>query len=294
MSDARQIIVNQVSVSHLLPMFLIDTHCHLDILEFRANFKHILNAARLAGVQYFVLPGVTRSGWAGIFDLCRQETGLFSAPGLHPMYLAHHTPDHLDELKKTIIEYMPVALGEIGLDYFVKDLNKEIQQELFESQLDIARDAHLPVLLHVRKAYDQVLATLRRKHFKNGGIVHAFSGSFQQAQQFIKLGFGIGVCGTITYDRATKIRRNCAELPQEWLVLETDAPDIIVSQRRNEENNLPEYLYYVLEALARIRDEPIAETAQYTTNNAKRILRLSEQEEPGAGSSGQEQPFAQN
>lgn len=135
-------------------------------------------------------------------------------------------------------------------------------------------DTELPVLLHVRQAHDQVLATLRRKHFQHGGIVHAFSGSLQQAQQFIKLGFGIGVCGTITYDRARKIRRNCAQLPAEWLVLETDAPDIIVAERREMDMNLPEYLPFVLHALADLREEAVEMTANYTTENAERLLRL--------------------
>jgi len=255
-------------------MILTDTHCHLDILEFRSSFPALLQHARMAGVANFIVPGVTRSGWERIATIATAEEGIYGAPGLHPMYLAHHHPEHLRELRDFILAHKTVAIGEIGLDYFVAGLDKNVQQELFEQQLDIATEAQLPVLLHIRKAHDQVLATLRRRSFPHGGIVHAFSGSLQQAEQFIKLGFGIGVCGTITYDRAKKIRKNCLELPQEWLVLETDAPDIIVAQHRDKELNLPEYLPCVLETLAELRQESLAEAAAYTTKNAARILRL--------------------
>ena len=131
----------------------------------------------------------------------------------------------------------------------------------------------LPVLLHVRKAHDQVLATLRRKRFPYGGIVHAYNGSLQQARQFIEMGFCISVCGTLTYDRARKIRQIAAELPQDVLVLETDAPDIPPAAHRGESNR-PEYLPEVLDALAALRGEPRERVASYTTENAKRILNV--------------------
>ena len=160
-----------------------------------------------------ILPGVDRDGWERMMSLCRREEGLFAAPGLHPMYLAHHRPEHLEELEALAAGGQIVAIGEIGLDYHVPDLDRTVQQQLFEQQLRIASAAGLPVLLHVRKAHDQVLATLRRKQFPHGGIVHAFNGSLQQADQFIDLGFVISVCGTITYDRARRIRKIAAELP---------------------------------------------------------------------------------
>jgi len=256
-------------------MKLTDTHCHLDIVEFRAGFSDILIRARESGVQRFVVPGVVQAGWERMFVLAAEEPGIFAAPGLHPMYLAYHQPEDLVMLRKSVYNRKVVALGEIGLDYFVKVLDKNVQQELLEAQLDLATEAQLPVLLHIRKAHDQVLATLRRKKFKHGGIVHAFSGSLQQAEHFIRLGFGIGISGTITYDRALKTRKNAALLPQEWLVLETDAPDIIVAQHRDQELNLPEYLPCVLETLAQLRNEEQTAVASYTTANADRILGLN-------------------
>jgi TatD DNase family protein len=254
-------------------MQLIDTHCHLDISMFEEEFLNLLKSARKAGVMQMVIPGVDRNGWERIMDLCLKDKGLFAAPGLHPLYLSHHHPHHLDELQTLVDGGKVSAIGEIGLDYHVPGLDREVQQHLFEEQLAIAVTAGLPILLHVRKAHDQVLATLRRKKFLHGGIVHAFNGSLQQAFQFINLGFVISVCGTITYDRARKIRKIAAELPPEALVIETDAPDIPLAGHRGAAN-LPEYLPEVLACLAALRHENIDFTAGYTTANAKRVLGI--------------------
>ncbi len=255
-------------------MELIDTHCHLDLLEFAGRFEHLLARARQAGVLRMVLPGVDRAGWDRMMGLASREEGLLAAPGLHPLYLARHRPEHLEDLQALAAEGRIVAIGEIGLDYHVPDLDRAAQQQLFERQLQIAAGAGLPVLLHVRKAHDQVLATLRRRQFPHGGIVHAFTGSRQQADQYLGLGFAISICGTITYDRARRIRKIAAELPPEALVVETDAPDIPLAGHRGEDN-LPEYLPEVLAALATLRGEPPEETARATTANARRVLGLA-------------------
>ena len=256
-------------------MHLFDTHCHLDVSPLWEQVDQLLQRSRAVGVRDLIIPGVDRGNWQRLLDLCQQESGLHAAPGLHPMYLKLHQPSDLEVLALLAKEGQIIALGEIGLDYFIPELDRQAQQELFEAQLAIASMAQLPVLLHARKAHDQVLATLRRKRFIFGGIVHAFSGSYQQAMEYIKLGFALGVGGTITYDRATKIRKNCTELPQEWLVLETDAPDIIVAKHRDAPCNLPEYLPEILYELASLRKEEPEITATYTTENARRILGLS-------------------
>jgi TatD DNase family protein len=260
-------------------MDLIDTHCHLDMEAHFQQLEKSLADAKAAGVGKIILPGVTQAGWQRLMDLCDKEQSLFGAPGLHPLYLAHHNSQHLEELAELTTRSRPgksgrlVAIGEIGLDYYVDSVDRTAQQLLFEQQLNIADTAHLPILLHVRKAHDQVLATLRRKHFAHGGIVHAFNGSFQQACHYIKLGFGIGICGTITYDRARRIRKVASELPRESLVLETDAPDIPPASHWGESNH-PAYLPEILDALAILRGEPGEVTANYTSTNAKRILGL--------------------
>jgi TatD DNase family protein len=258
----------------MLVMELIDTHCHLDVAEFAADRLEVLGRARRAGVTGQVIPAIHAVGWPLLMELCLEEAGLYPALGMHPIYLAQHRPEHLDELRALIERERPVAIGEIGLDYFVEALDRAGQQQLFEAQLKVARDYQLPVLLHVRKAHDQVLAALRRIRVP-GGIAHAFNGSAQQAQQYLDLGFKLGFGGTVTYDRALNIRRLAVELPLEAIVLETDAPDIPLASRRGERNS-PEYLPEVAQAIAQLRGIDVAEVARITTDNAVTLLSLHE------------------
>src|SRR5512143_331509 len=206
-------------------MILVDTHCHLDVEEFAADRLEVLGRARRAGVIGQVIPAIHAAGWPALMSLCHAETGLYPALGMHPIYLTQHRQEHIDQLRVLIDRDRPVAIGEIGLDYFVEELDRDGQQQLFEAQLKVARDSQLPVLLHVRKAHDQVLAALRRIRVP-GGIAHAFNGSLQQAQQYIDLGFKLCFGGTVTYDSSLNIRRLAADLPLDAMVLETDAPDI--------------------------------------------------------------------
>lgn len=254
-------------------MELIDTHSHIDLAIFRDDLHEVLERARQTGVVAQVLPGVYRAGWQRILDLCLAEKDLYPAIGLHPMYLGHHGPEDLDVLQRHAANGVLKGIGEIGLDYFVKDTDRSAQRELFEAQLSIASEYDLPVLLHVRKAHDQVQAIIRKRGFSRGGIVHAFSGSLQQAEQYIKLGFLISICGTITYDRATKIRSVASMLPLESLVLETDSPDIPPVAHHGQRNS-PAYLPEILTSLAELREEPPATIAEQTTVNARHLLSL--------------------
>jgi len=254
-------------------MEIVDTHCHLDAAEFKENFDARLSRAQSAKITTHILPGVTQNGWNQILSLCRKKNGLFPALGLHPMFLQHHLPEHINELELLTQQRTLVAIGEIGLDYYLTDADKKGQQLLFEQQLHIAQSAALPVLLHVRKAHDQVLATLRKKQFSCGGIVHAFSGSFQQASQYITLGFTIGLGGTLTYNRAKRIRTIATKLPQQAIVLETDAPDMPPARYKGTTNQ-PEYILETLAVLAELRCESPKDIARYTTANTRHILNL--------------------
>lgn len=253
-------------------MHLIDTHCHIDVEEFDADRATVIARAKAAGIVGMVVPGIHMAGMAGLVELCAQDDTLYPALGLHPVYLEQHRPEDLNALAALVEQVRPVAIGEIGLDYYVKDLDPRRQQALFEAQLAIARDAGLPVVLHIRKAYDQVLATLRRMRITRG-IAHAFSGSLQQARQFIDQGLKLGFGGTVTYEGSTKIRRLARELPLDAIVLETDAPDIPTARHRGERNS-PEYLPEVLHALAEVRSEDPAHIAAATTTNARSLLNL--------------------
>lgn len=252
---------------------IIDTHCHLDLPQFRDDLNGILARSRRGGVSDFVIPGYIASGWNRILKLCSRRSCLHPALGLHPLYLARHQSGSVAELRELSSQEKLAAIGEIGLDFQKGTERYKEQLELFELQLAVADEADLPVLLHVRKAHDQVLATLRRNHFSKGGIVHAFNGSRQQADHYIKLGFKLGYGGTLTYDRAKRIRKLAAELPLNSIVLETDAPDIPLAGRRGYANS-PEYLPEILDVLASLRPESKEEIAVQTTVNARQVLGL--------------------
>lgn len=255
-------------------MVLFDSHCHLDVPAFDADRESVLERARQLGVRDILVPAIQRSGWAFLLDLCRREADLHPALGLHPIYLEQHQLEvDLTALEQALAEHPVTAIGEIGLDYFLPELDRGRQLALFQAQLQIAREARLPVILHVRKAHDEVLACLRRLR-PGGGLVHAFNGSLEQARRYIELGFALGFGGMITYAGSTRLRALARALPLEHLVLETDAPDMTVAAHRGERNS-PEYLPDCLAALAEIKEgEPPERIAAITTHNARRVLGL--------------------
>ena len=169
-------------------MKLIDTHCHLDFPEFDTDRNDVLKSCRAQGIDRILVPAVSRNNWQRVIDLCKTESGLFPAIGMHPLFLAEHTEDDLQALETLLAKETVIAIGEIGLDFYLPDLDPKQQQALFERQLEIAAHLQLPVLLHVRKAHEQVLRTLKRIQVP-GGIAHAFNGSLEQARQYLALGF---------------------------------------------------------------------------------------------------------
>ena len=236
-------------------MKLIDSHCHLNHPNLAIHLDKVLTDAKKTGVVGYIIPGVIAAQWKDILRLGSTREGRYCALGLHPLFLKEHSNRDLNALEELCAQNQLVAIGEIGLDFYHgRDKQKE-QQLLFEQQLDIANRTGLPIILHVRKGHDEVLATLRRKHFMNGGSVHAFNGSLQQAKQYIELNFVIGVGGAITYERAKKIRVMIREVPANSIILETDSPDMLVSGK-NTGPNLPQYLPEVLHELALLKQIP--------------------------------------
>lgn len=234
----------------------IDTHCHLDFELFDADRRAILARCRELDVRRFILPGVLRDGWSRLVEVGSRFPETAIAPGLHPCFVEQHRPQHLDELR-TLIEAqreMTVALGEIGLDYFDRDADRKTQMGYFEEQIAIAEAAALPVMLHVRKAHDDVLQRLRNSNVRQGGIVHCYSGSLQQAEKYLELGFRLGIGGVITYDNARRLQSIVRSLPLDAFVLETDAPDIPPASRRGEPHT-PESIPEIGDAFSRYRDE---------------------------------------
>lgn len=254
-------------------MQLFDSHCHLDCAEFDADRPQVLARCKALGVVGIVLPGVAAAGWGNLLETAASDPIYYPTLGLHPMYVGEHQDAHLVRLEREIALHPLVAIGEIGLDFFVDGLDRVRQLELFKAQLVIAATANLPVVLHVRKAHDEVLACLRRTPGVRG-VVHAFGGSEQQAHNYIDLGFKLGFGGAMTYDRALKLRRLAHDLPLSSILLETDAPDIPTSAHSGERNS-PEYLPEILACLAGLRGETPEHVAAQTTRNALELFSIA-------------------
>lgn len=245
----------------------VDTHCHLDAAEFGDRQADIVRDAAAAGVGRIVVPSVARANFDIVRTLCKQYPGCAPAYGIHPMYTDAATPDDLVILRDFLKQHRPAAIGEIGLDFFIPHYDQTCQEYFFVEQLKLAREFDLPVLLHIRRAQDTILKHLRQIKVR-GGIAHAFNGSHQQADEFIKLGFKLGFGGAMTYSRATRLRELAATLPLESIVLETDAPDIPPDFLEKGLPNEPKYLPRIAQILAELRVMPLEEVARATTANS--------------------------
>lgn len=257
---------------------LIDSHCHLDAAEFGSQSHQLAAEAAAVGVQGLVIPAVLRANFSTVAALAHSIPGAVYALGIHPIYVPQSQEDDLlylrQQVELAIDDVRLVAIGEIGLDFFVPGLNqsplREKQEFFYAEQLKIARDFGLPVILHVRRSQDIILKYLRRIAVV-GGIAHAFNGSQQQAQAFIDLGFVLGLGGAMTFTRALQIRRLATELPLSCLALETDSPDISPAWL-HPARNTPAQLPRIAAELAELRGQSLAEIAHHTTANVVRVL----------------------
>jgi len=256
-------------------MHLIDTHTHLDFPDFDADRGELLARCRDLGVARLVVLGVHQANWQRVWDLAQAEDSLYAAFGLHPVYLIEHRPEHQSELRDWLTRYAGhpklCAVGEIGLDYFLDTLDREQQQRLFEAQLKLAIEFELPALLHVRRAHAATIATLKRLKPGRGGIIHAFAGSLEEAREYLKLGFKLGLGGAPTWPQALRLRKVVAQLPLEAIVLETDAPDMAPAMYPYQRNS-PEYLPAICTALAELRCISPAELASASSRNAAQLF----------------------
>ncbi len=266
----------------------IDTHCHLDAPEFDADRDAVREQARAAGVGLCVLPAVQRRDWAGVQTLARQHGDAY-ALGIHPLYVPQAQEDDVQALDEALTEARGdprlVAVGEIGLDFFVPALCEPVMRErqwrFYMAQLQLAKKHGLPVILHVRRSADLLLKGLRQAGVV-GGIAHAFNGSVQQAQAFVGLGFALGFGGAMSFERATALRELARNLPLSALVLETDAPDIppqwiyrtaqARAQGQPQGRNTPAELPRIAQVLADLRGMDVQALAQTTADNARRVL----------------------
>jgi TatD DNase family protein len=261
----------------------IDTHCHLDAAEFSGDADAVRARAASGEVVHCVIPAVEPANFGAVRELAYRHGDSY-ALGIHPLCTGRASREDLDGLDRALIEAKDdprlVAVGEIGLDYFVPGLDAEQQELFYREQLSLARRHGLPVILHVRRSADQLLKHLRTAGVS--GIAHAFNGSMQQAQEFVRLGFKLGFGGTVTFERALQVRRLASQLPLTALVLETDSPDIpphwlycTAEQRAAGQRQLPNepaQLPRIAQVLADLRGISLDELAQATMQNAIQAL----------------------
>ena len=261
-----------------LDAMLFDTHCHLDAGEFDHDRTQVIARAQAAGVKAIVIPAVEVANFEQVRMLALSFAQGFYAFGIHPMYVERAAPEALQQLRDALLRHRAdpklIAIGEIGLDFFLPEIAKgapRAKQELFfEAQLKLALEFDLPVLLHVRRSQDTILKYLRR-HRVRGGIAHAFNGSLQQAQQFIELGFALGVGGAMTFDRALQIRRLATQLELSAWVLETDSPDISPTWLPKGTRNEPSEVLRIAQTLAALRGCSVTEVLNVTAQTTQRV-----------------------
>ncbi|GLT14878.1 TatD family hydrolase [Vibrio algivorus] len=259
----------------------IDTHCHFDFPVF-SDINQELLKAQLAGVSKIIIPATQQSGWEHLQSLSAKHISLYYSLGLHPYFLEQHNESSLEKLDAALAQSSKqcVAVGECGLDFMLDiplltEQNVQKQYLLFDGQLQLAIKYGLPLIIHARKSHDKILQRLRNNPQQKGGVIHAFSGSYQQALEYVKLGFYIGVGGVITYQRANKTRQAIAQLPLNSLVLETDAPDMPISGYQGQPNH-PAYLLDIFDSLCVLRKEQKSEIAKQLWYNSCQLFQIEQ------------------
>jgi TatD DNase family protein len=254
-------------------MQLIDSHCHLDVSDFSTDLAETLNRGQEAGVVAFVVPAIDFASWPHLSELATKHIEMKPAYGLHPMFLENYQVSHLDALPLWLAKSECVAVGECGLDFFIPDFDAPLQELVFIEHIKLAKQFQKPLIVHARKSTERVIQLLKQ-YGPVTGVIHSYSGSLEQAQQLIKMGFMLGIGGPITYPRSNRIRALVKEIPLEYLLLETDSPDqpLFGEQgRRNEPMHLPT----IAQAIAEVKNISIDKVAEQTTFNATRLFSFS-------------------
>ncbi len=232
----------------------------------------MLEDARAANIKAQIVPSISRQHWPRVKSLCEAHSDLFACYGLHPCFQQEHLSSHLDDLATWIGKERPIAIGECGLDYDINDDDRLKQQQLFAAHLAMAREFNLPIIIHARKAVEDVINMIKASgHFR--GVVHSYNGSEQQAKRLLDLGYRLGFGGAVTYSRASRLRAMVQSLPLDGILLETDAPDQADAAHHGQLNQ-PAYLVDILQSISELRSESTTEVATQTTQNAIELFAL--------------------
>ncbi len=286
-------------------MLLTDSHCHLDFDTFSHELESLLKQCYQSGIHRIIIPAVSPENWDKVLTLSSQSklntahfspsslpssntkldafsankskphAQVFACLGIHPWFMDNIDNSSLDNLSLKIAQHTQdiVAIGETGIDKVIADEKNNIKQQIdfFEHHLILSNQHNLPVIVHHRRSHDLILPLLKKHKGKSHGVIHAFSGSYQQAKDYVDLGFKLGVGGTITYDRAQKTIKAIKKLPLESLLLETDAPSMPLQGFQGEENS-PLKLVNILNCLNDIRSESLEDITKTVENNINKLF----------------------
>ncbi|ADG80991.1 TatD family hydrolase [Thermincola potens] len=250
---------------------LIDAHAHLDDSKYEQDRHEMLMRAKERGVTHIVNVGYDLPSSKRSIQLAEEYEFIFAAVGVHPHDVKEAPPDILDRLKDLVIHPKVVAIGEIGLDYY-RDLSpRELQQERFRKQIELAIEVGLPIIVHDREAHGDTMAILKEYEGRVAGVLHCFSGSWDMARECINMGYYISFAGPVTFNNANKLREVAAKVPLHRLLVETDAPYLTPEPHRGKRNESA-YVYYVAERIAQLRNIPVEELAHAAAENTLRLF----------------------
>ena len=273
---------------------IIDTHCHLEMDEFDTDREEVIKRAKDAGIETIITIGSDLEGNKGAVELSERFDFIYATVGFHPHDAKDFTEDTLDQLKSWVKDSNPplhpfakggrggikvVAIGEIGLDYHYDNSPQEIQKDVFKKQLALAIETGLPVVIHSREAKKDTLDIIKESGI-NKGVLHCFSGDMDMAEKAMAMGFYISMAGPVTFKNAKKPREIAKEIPDDYLLIETDAPYLTPEPFRGKRNE-PSYLVHIARTIAELRDISIEDLARITTLNAKRLFSIGKLLEAG-------------
>jgi len=255
-------------------MTLIDSHCHLDDDRFDGDRDDVIQRALNQGIEQFIIPATTANRWSKVKSVSQQYKGVYASYGLHPMFMQNHQPDDVAALDAWLDIEEAVAVGECGLDFYQGNSEEKQQLDLFRGQLKVAINHHKPVIIHARKALDLILREIRNSGIERG-VIHSFSGSLQQAEQLVDLGFKLGIAATVSFERAKKLRSIISTIDINALLIESDAPDQSGAVHKGLRNE-PAFIIDHLLVMAELTDMPVAEVSRRLTQNCQQLFGLDE------------------
>lgn len=250
---------------------LVDSHAHLDTEYFKEDQDEVIKRAKAGGVDNIITVGVDLKSSLEAVNMTYKYEGIYAAVGFHPHNAKIVNDGDMENLINKALDSKVVAWGEIGLDFFKNYSPPDVQMKLFRQQLRIALELDLPVIIHDRDAHEQVLSVI--KEYKVRGVIHCFSGDLDLAKKFIEMGFYISIPATVTYKKASKIRKVVSHIPLDYILVETDSPFLPPHQKRGERNE-PLFVKYVAQEISLIKGVDFELVAEVTTNNAKRLFNI--------------------